>query len=319
MTNTNDESLKHAVRERYGAVAQQAETTAGEPTRRVAQAFGYDRQELESIPATANMGLSCGNPTAIANLKEGETVVDLGCGGGLDVLLAAHNVGPQGRVIGIDMTDDMVQLARRNATKAGATNVEIHRAEIESLPLPSESVDCVISNCVINLVPNKERALSEIFRVLRPGGRLAISDIALKQPLPEEIGQDLMAYIGCIAGAILIDEYVALLHAAGFQQVRVEDSHADLNAYALLAEGTTCCAGAPLPSADETATDGPSLPIAATGCCGPASEETSPANTSAGSEQDSLHKRLAELTSQYDINRYAASVKVLAMKPAGAS
>src|SRR4029434_2503838 len=150
------------------------------------------------------MGLSCGNPTAMANLRAGEVVVDLGSGGGLDVFLAAGKVGPTGKAIGIDMTPEMIELARRNAAKAndgkGYANVEFHLATIDKLPLLDSSVDCVISNCVINLAPDKPAVFREIARVLKPGGRLAVSDIALKQPLPPEIGKDLMAYVGCIAG-----------------------------------------------------------------------------------------------------------------------
>src|SRR5512141_1041817 len=146
------------------------------------------------------MGLSCGNPTAFATLRPGEVVVDLGCGGGLDVFLAASRVGPTGKAIGIDMTPEMLNLARQNAAKAnngqGLSNVEFHQATIDKLPLPDASVDCVISNCVINLAPDKEAVFAEIARVLKPGGRLAVSDIALKKTLPPEIGNDLMAYVG---------------------------------------------------------------------------------------------------------------------------
>jgi arsenite methyltransferase len=165
----------------------------------VAEAFGYTPEELVSIPAGANTGLSCGNPTATTNLRPGEVVVDLGCGGGLDVFLAAAKVGPTGKAIGIDMTSELLQLARQNAVKGnngqGFTNVEFHQATIDKLPLPDASVDCVISNCVINLAPDKPAVFREIARVLKPGGRLAVSDIALKKPLPAEIGQDLMAYV----------------------------------------------------------------------------------------------------------------------------
>ena len=154
----------------------------------MAEAFGYTPEQLASIPAEANMGLSCGNPTAFASLKPGETVVDLGCGGGLDVFLAAKRVGPTGKAIGIDMTPEMLDLARRNAAKADGgkplDNVEFHQATIDKLPLPDASVDCVISNCVINLAPDKQAVFCEIARVLKPGGRLAVSDIALKKPLP---------------------------------------------------------------------------------------------------------------------------------------
>ena len=169
----------------------------------VAEAFGYSPEELASIPAEANMGLSCGNPTAFASLKPGEVVVDLGCGGGLDVFLAAAKVGPTGRAIGIDMTHEMIERARASAAKGidgkPIHNVEFHVATIDQLPLPDASVDCVVSNCVINLAPDKPAVFREIARVLKPGGRLAVSDLVLKRPLPPEIAANVMAYVGCIA------------------------------------------------------------------------------------------------------------------------
>src|SRR5262249_49967691 len=182
----------------------------------VAEAFGYSAEELSSIPAEANMGLSCGNPTATANLRPGEVVVDLGSGGGLDEFLAAKKVGPTGKAIGIDMTPEMLERARANAKRQGQENVEFHEATIDKLPLPDASVDCVIPNSVINLAPDKQAVLREIGRVLKPGGRVAVSDIALKKPLPPEIGNDLLAYVGCISGAISIEEYVTGLKTAGF-------------------------------------------------------------------------------------------------------
>ncbi len=204
--------LTDAVRENYGAVAASALTGAEAGVRAVAEAFGYSAAELDSIPAAANMGLSCGNPTATANLRSGEVVVDLGCGGGLDVFLAARKVGPTGRAIGIDMTPAMLDRARANAASAGPNgtpleNVAFHHAAIDALPLPDASVDCVISNCVINLAPDKPAVFREIARVLKPGGRLAVSDIALKQPLPEAIQEDVGAYVGCIAGAISVEQF----------------------------------------------------------------------------------------------------------------
>src|SRR6516165_4298373 len=226
------ESVTHAVKAKYGSVAASGLSTEHRGVKAVAEAFGYTPEELASIPAEANMGLSCGNPTAVAGLRPGETVVDLGSGGGLDVFLAARKVGPTGRAIGIDMTPEMLDLARRNAEKSGLTNVEFHRATIDKLPLPDGSADCVISNCVINLAPDKPAVFREVARVLRPGGRLAVSDIALKKPLPAEVGQDMMAYVGCIAGAVLIEEYRRQLAEAGFAAVEVIDTGADLNAYA---------------------------------------------------------------------------------------
>ena len=177
-------SIEDAVREKYGAVAASSLSSEHAGVRRVAEAFGYSAEELSSIPAEANMGLSCGNPTATAHLRPGEVVVDLGSGGGLDVFLAAKKVGPTGKAIGIDMTPEMLARARENAKRQGLENVEFHESTIDNLPLPSASVDCVISNCVINLAPDKDAVLREIARVLKPGGRVAVSDIALKKPLP---------------------------------------------------------------------------------------------------------------------------------------
>src|SRR5688572_2231031 len=182
------------VKARYGTAAASPLSGDQAGVRAVAEAFGYSPEELAALPAGANMGLSCGNPTATARLRPGEVVVDLGCGGGLDVLLAAGKVGPTGKAIGIDMTPEMLQRARDNARAYGKgtppANVEFVQGHIDNLPLPSDSVDCLISNCVINLAPDKPAVFREMYRVLRPGGRVAVSDIALKQPLPPELGQD---------------------------------------------------------------------------------------------------------------------------------
>ena len=292
------EVIEQAVKSKYGAVATSGLSSDHDGVRAVAEAFGYSPEELASIPAEANMGLSCGNPTATANLRPGEVVVDLGSGGGLDVFLAAAKVGPTGKAIGIDMTDEMLELARRNAAKGnngqGFTNVEFHKATIDKLPLPDASVDCVISNCVINLAPDKPAVFKEIARVLKPGGRLAVSDIALKKPLPAEIGQDVMAYVGCIAGAVLIEEYRRQLAEAGFAAVQVVDMGADLNAYTKVENQSGCCS--PSPS---------SLPVVETGCC-----STQPTG-------DDLHGRLADLLRKYNVNDFAASVRVFAVKPKG--
>src|SRR5919107_1146491 len=241
------DSIEKVVKSKYGAVAASGLSTDQEGVKAVAEAFGYSPEELASIPAEANMALSCGNPTATANLREGETVVDLGSGGGLDVFLAARKVGPTGRAIGIDMTTEMIELARRNASKleGGAPpNVEFRQATIDDLPLEDASVDCVISNCVINLAPDKRAVFREIARVLKPGGRLAVSDIALKRELPVEVSGDVLAYVGGVAGAIPVEDYKRGLVEAGFREVAVIDSGADLNAYGLVEGQSGCCSPA---------------------------------------------------------------------------
>jgi arsenite methyltransferase len=236
--------IVESVKAKYAAVAQSGLSNDHAGMGAMAQAFGYNAEELTSIPAEANMGLSCGNPTATAHLKAGEVVVDLGSGGGLDVFLAAHKVGPAGRAIGIDMTPAMSERARLNAQKGGYTNIEFHLAMIDRLPLPDASVDCVISNCVLNLAPDKPAVFREIFRVLKPGGRFAVSDIALTAPLPEAFAKSLAAYVGCIAGAIQIEDYRSELLKAGFQFAEVVDSGADLNAYTKADNQSGCCSPA---------------------------------------------------------------------------
>src|SRR5688572_15847931 len=303
------ENIERAVRSRYGSVALSDLSSEHDGVRAVAEAFGYTTEELASIPADANMGLSCGNPTATANLRAGETIVDLGSGGGLDVFLAAMKVGPTGRAIGIDMTPEMVERARRNAEHgnngAPFTNVEFHLATIDKLPLPDNSVDCVISNCVINLAPDKTAVFREIARVLKPGGRVAVSDIALKKELPNEIANDLSAYTGCVAGAILIDDYKRGLLEAGFSQVEVVDSASDLNAYAKLENESGCCA----PPA-ENAESAKAAATTSTSCCSSAAVE--PASSCCLPSE--LKENLSELLSRYNVNDYAASVKVYAVK-----
>ena len=294
------ENITQVVKSKYASLAKSGLSTGQSGVRAVAEAFGYTPEQLASIPAEANMGLSCGNPTVFASVKPGETIVDLGCGGGLDVFLAAARVGPAGKAIGIDMTSEMLELARRNAAKADAgkpiANVEFHQATIDNLPLPDASVDCVISNCVINLVPDKPAVFREIVRVLKPGGRLAVSDIALKKPLPPEIGSNLMAYVGCIAGAIPIAQYHDQLIEAGFSQVDIIESGSDLNAYAKVENQSGCC----------SPTTGSALPIApASSCC-----------SSAPSGNLELHRQFADLLRRYNVNEFAASVRIFAVKPA---
>jgi SAM-dependent methyltransferase len=290
--------INAAIQESYAATARSGLSNRDAGVRAVAQAFGYSPQELAAIPAEANMGLSCGNPTAFASLKPGEVVVDLGCGGGLDVFLAAQKVGPAGRAIGIDMTPDMIDRAKRAAAggegRAAITNVDFHLATIDRLPLGDESVDCVLSNCVINLASDKPAVFREIARILKPGGRLAISDIALKQPLPPQLAQSIAALVGCISGAIPMQDYARQLTEAGFSGVQVVDGRKDLNAYALVENQSGCCS----PTVHSS-----TLPIAGGGGggCGDAAPVA-------------LHDELAALLRRYDINAYAAGVQVYARK-----
>jgi len=223
----NSEDTYHSVQEHYASVARQAgPDNQRSYERKVATAFGYSLEDLRSIPDNANLGVSCGNPLATANIRTGETVLDLGSGGGIDVLLAAKKVGLEGKAIGIDMTKDMLELARRNARNAGASNATFIEAFITSIPVPSATVDCIISNCVVNLVPEAEKPLvfQEMFRLLKPGGRVAISDILAKRELPMEIKTDLSFYVGCIAGASQVSDYERYLKQAGFQACRYIDS-----------------------------------------------------------------------------------------------
>ena len=186
-----------------------------------AKRIGYTDAELAALPEGANLGLGCGNPTAFASLKEGETVLDLGSGAGFDVFIAAAKVGKTGKVIGVDMTPEMLELARKNATKSKYKNVEFRMGEIENLPVADNTIDCIISNCVINLSPDKNRVFAEAFRVLRPGGRLMVSDLVLLKQLSPKILKSVQAYIGCVAGAEQKDEYVNDIKGAGFKDVKV--------------------------------------------------------------------------------------------------
>lgn len=290
------EKILETVKSKYGAVAESSLSSDHAGVKAVAEAFGYTAEELTSVPAEANMGLSCGNPTATAHIRRGEVVVDLGSGGGLDVFLAAKMVGPEGRAVGIDMTPAMIERARASAKAGGYTNVEFYQSTIDRIPLPDASVDCVISNCVLNLAPDKPAVFREIARVLKPGGRVAVSDIALKRELPEEVAKSVAAYVACIAGAIQIDEYRAGLLAAGFEHVEIVDSGADLNAYAKAEDQSGCC----FPKMDASKP----FQVVEEPCCSPEPD------TSA-----SLHDEFKTLLSQYDVNAAAASVKVYAIKP----
>jgi len=218
-----EEAIRKSVREGYARIAKEKGSCCGPSVSSSCDAskkIGYSEEELQSVPMGANMGLGCGNPLALASLRKGETVLDLGSGGGLDCFLAANKVGRKGRVIGVDMTPEMIDKARENARRGRHKNVEFRLGEIENLPVADNSIDMVISNCVINLSPNKGRVFEEAFRVLKPHGKLMISDIALLKKLPEAIRHSVEAYIGCISGAVLRDEYIKTIRAAGFKEVR---------------------------------------------------------------------------------------------------
>ncbi len=223
--------IKAAVKEQYGKVAK-GEATCGslcgctDNAEGLAITFGYSAAELATLPEGANLGLSCGNPQAVAAMQPGETVLDLGSGAGFDCLLAARKVGQAGCVIGVDMTDAMLEKARAIAANTGLSNVEFRKGEIESLPVEDDSIDVVISNCVLNLVPDKDRAFREIHRVLKSGGRLAVSDMAWEIEPAASLREDMEALVGCIGGALVLDDYVTRLKRAGFASVEVE-KHAE--------------------------------------------------------------------------------------------
>lgn len=228
------ESIRDEIQAYYGQVAENNQEDccdAGEAADACCGSPLYGSDDLAQVPATAvNSSRGCGNPNAIARLETGEVVLDLGCGGGLDVLLAARQVGPQGFVYGVDMTDKMLALARRNAEKMGVTNVEFRKGDLESLPLPDASVDVIISNCVVNLTPDKGRALGEAYRVLKPGGRLAISDIVVEGdlsglPVSEEQIRAGLSWAGCIAGALTNSQFRAFLAEVGFEAIQIDVEH----------------------------------------------------------------------------------------------
>ncbi len=224
--------IKKLVREGYAAIARK-ESSCCAPTssccggadlaQTISKGIGYSDEELTSVPEGANLGLGCGNPVALASLAEGETVLDLGSGAGFDCFLAANKAGKQGKVIGVDMTPEMIEKARENARKSNYENIEFRLGEIENIPVADNSVDADISNCVINLSPDKKQVFKETFRGLKPGGRLMVSDIVLLKKLPDFIKNSVAAYVGCISGAILKDEYLAAISEAGFQEVKVTD------------------------------------------------------------------------------------------------
>jgi SAM-dependent methyltransferase len=271
--------IQNAVREKYGAIAGSVDRRrgcapstcgCGDPI----TSNLYSDVETDGLPLEAlEVSLGCGNPTALIELHAGETVLDLGSGGGIDVLLSARRVGPMGKVYGLDMTPGMLALARENQRRAGATNVEFLEGTIEAIPLPDQSVDVIISNCVINLSADKDAVLREAFRVLRPGGRLAVSDVVFRGDVPEEIRRSLELWVGCIAGALGDDQYAAKLRAAGFEAIDVEtwrvygleearaflaDSGMDVDRVSAQVEGKVASAFIRARK-----------PVAASSCCGP--------------------------------------------------
>jgi arsenite methyltransferase len=215
--------IKEAVREKYSQAALRAGSCCGPASSSPITSKLYSDLETGELPEAAVLAsLGCGNPTALAELKQGETVLDLGSGGGIDVLLSGRRVGPTGKAYGLDMTDEMLALARENQKKAGAQNVEFLKGEIEHIPLPDNSVDVIISNCVINLSADKDQVIREAFRVLKPGGRFAVSDVVTRGQVPEELRRDMLLWVGCIAGALEEDDYKARLKAVGFESASIE-------------------------------------------------------------------------------------------------
>ena len=236
-----EEEIKKTVREGYAQVAKsgssccapQSSCCSSNVATDISKRIGYSDQDIESVPEGANLGLGCGNPVALASLKKGQVVLDLGSGAGFDCFLASNQVGKTGKVIGVDMTPEMIERARGNARQGGYENVEFRLGEIENLPTADNYVDVIISNCVVNLSPEKDRVFREAFRVLKPGGRLMVSDIVLTNELPDSIKKSVAAYIGCVAGAAMKDEYMGNIKAAGFKEVTIVDETSFPSDYAV--------------------------------------------------------------------------------------
>jgi arsenite methyltransferase len=234
VTSLKEKEIKDFVKDRYGKIAKKEESSCSccggademlQGAREQAKAMGYSQEEINSIPEDAVYGLGCGNPTALAEINEGETVLDLGSGGGIDVFLASQKVGNNGRVIGVDMTREMVETAVKNAEEGGYSNVEFKLGEIENLPIEDDTIDLIISNCVINLTPNKSVAYKEAFRVLKPGGRILVSDIVTDGEIPQDIRKSFQAWSECIAGAMEKQDYLDTIKNAGFRDVGIAEAH----------------------------------------------------------------------------------------------
>ncbi len=233
MSNVKEDEIKQIVRERYGSIAEADAADCGCSTssccgpdattaENISRHLGYSEQDVSEVPEGANMGLGCGNPQAIANLKPGETVLDLGAGGGFDCFLASKAVGSEGKVIGVDMTASMISKARNNSETGDYTNVEFRLGEIENIPAADNEIDVIISNCVINLSPAKDKVYKEAFRVLKPGGRLAVSDIVAIAPMPDELSDNVALYTGCVAGASPVKDQIKMMEEAGFEDIRIK-------------------------------------------------------------------------------------------------
>ena len=269
--------IKEAVREKYSQAAVRASSCCGAKPSDPITSNLYSVQETGALPEAAVLAsLGCGNPTALAELKPGETVLDLGSGGGIDVLLSARRVGPTGKAYGLDMTDEMLALARENQKKAGATNVEFLKGEIEHIPLPDNSVDVIISNCVINLSADKDQVIREAFRVLKPGGRFAVSDVVTRGQIPEQLRRDMLLWVGCIAGALDEGDYGVKLKSAGFEQVgveptrvyRIEDAREFLDGKGLDIDAVAADVDGKFMSAFVRATKPAQAARSGSGCCG---------------------------------------------------
>jgi arsenite methyltransferase len=226
----SDKNIKKAVRDNYAKVATEGSCSSGPVTnccgqeslvKEISSSIGYTREDMDKVPEGSNLGLGCGNPIALASLKKGEIVLDLGSGAGFDCFLAADKVGPEGKVIGVDMTPEMLEKARENAQKDNINNIEFRLGEIENLPVADGVIDIIISNCVINLSTDKGKVFSEAFRVLKPGGRIMVSDIVLTRELPDIIRENVSAYVGCIAGAVIKEDYLEAIGKAGFTDIKI--------------------------------------------------------------------------------------------------
>ncbi|KAH7356426.1 putative UbiE/COQ5 family methyltransferase [Rhexocercosporidium sp. MPI-PUGE-AT-0058] len=290
-----------AVHAHYSSLALEDPSKNTQHALKVASSFGYTPEDLASVPEGSNLGVSCGNPFAIAGIKPGETVIDLGCGGGFDVFQAAHKVGPTGLAIGVDSSEDMLALSRKNAANSKIENVKFVFADITDIPLEDGSADCVISNCVINLLEERRKKVcfGECFRLLREGGRVAVSDILAKKVFTEELKRDIGLYVGCVSGASLVGDYEAWLREVGFGDILIVDKKSDLNIYKERSS-----------SNESGATESKSLESS---CCAPATSCCRP-EASGDSKVDSentMAKRVADI----DFNEWVSSYSIYAVKP----